>query len=218
MILAKLGTHCLRSLGAASLLAAAGAVSLQTGDAAATEIGAAAPDFTAVDSYGTTHRLSDYRGKTVVLEWTNDGCPYVRKHYGTDNMQALQRDATDAGIVWLSVISSPPGTQGYAEPDEANRLTAERDAAPSAVLLDPKGEVGRAYDARVTPHMYIIDPAGRLVYKGGIDDKPTTRPADVETANNYVRAALADLAAGRPVAEAVTRPYGCTVKYVSPSS
>ena len=149
----------------------------------------------------------------MVLEWTNHGCPFVQKHYGTGNMQALQRDAADKGIVWLSVISSAPGLQGYVEGKEANRLSRERDAVPTAVLLDPKGKVGRSYDARTTPHMYVIDAAGTLVYMGGIDDRPTANWADVDGATNYVRAALDDVAAGRPVATPTARPYGCSVKY-----
>lgn len=181
------------------------------------KVGKAAPDFTAVDSNGKSHSLADFRGKTVVLEWTNHGCPFVQKHYGTGNMQALQREAMDKDVVWLSVISSAPGRQGYVEGVEANRLSKERDAVPTAVLLDPKGKVGRSYDARTTPHMYVIDAAGKLVYMGGIDDRPTANWADVEGATNYVRAALDDVAAGRPVATPTARPYGCSVKY-GPSS
>ncbi len=184
---------------------------------AAPKVGAPAPGFATVDSNGKEHALADFGGKTVILEWTNHDCPFVRKHYGTGNMQALQRQATGDGIVWLSIISSAPGTQGYVEGAEANRLTDERKAAPSAVLLDPKGVVGRSYDARTTPHMYIIDPGGTLVYMGGIDDRPTANWDDVKGANNYVRAALADLAQGRPVATPVSRPYGCSVKYGSGS-
>jgi peroxiredoxin len=176
-------------------------------------VGEAAPDFTAVDSNGVTHKLSDHRGSTVVLEWTNHECPYTVKHYSTGNMQALQKDATGKGIVWLSIISSAPGKQGYVSGEQANELTKSRDAAPSAVLLDPEGTVGRLYGARTTPHMYIIDPAGQLVYAGGIDDKPTADPADVPTATNYVRVALDALAAGRAVDPSTTRPYGCSVKY-----
>jgi hypothetical protein len=152
------------------------------------------------------------------LEWTNHLCPYVGKHYGTGNMQALQRETTGSGMIWLTIISSAPNTQGYVDGPEANKLTVDRKAAPTAVLLDPKGTVGRSYDARVTPHMYIVDAKGTLVYMGGIDDKPTTDWDDVKTATNYVRAALDDMAKGRPVANPVTRPYGCTVKYDTSSS
>jgi len=180
---------------------------------AAPENGKPAPDFSAVDSNGKTVKLSDYRGKTVVLEWTNDGCPYVQKHYSTNNIQSLQKDAAAKGVVWLSVISSAPGEQGAVSGDEANKLTEKRGAAPAAVLLDPEGKVGRLYDARTTPHLFIVNGDGTLVYQGGIDDKPTAIPSDVKAAKNYVRAALDDLAAGKAVATPVTRPYGCSVKY-----
>jgi peroxiredoxin len=180
---------------------------------AAPEVGKPAPDFSAVDSNGKAVKLSDYKGKIVVLEWTNDGCPYVQKHYSSKNMQTLQKEETAKGIVWLTVISSAPGEQGYLKGDEANKLTKSRGAAPTAVLLDPEGKVGRLYDARTTPHMFIVNPEGSLVYMGGIDDKPTTNPADIKTAKNFVRAALDSVAAGKPVERAITRPYGCSVKY-----
>lgn len=180
---------------------------------AAPKIGKPAPDFTSVDSKGAMHALRDYRGKVVILEWTNHQCPFVGKHYNTGNMQDLQEYARDAGVIWLSVISSAPGEQGYVSGDEANVLTAKRHAAPTAVLLDPKGAVARLYDARTTPHMYIIDTAGTLVYMGGIDDKPSTRAADVKTATNYVRVALDEVRSAKPVSMPVTRPYGCSVKY-----
>ena len=193
--------------------AAAGPLGLIRPAFAAPSIGASAPAFSLPDSNGKGHSLAEYRGKTVILEWTNDQCPFVGKHYGTGNMQALQRETTGKGMIWLSVISSAPGTQGYVQGPEANKPTTERHAAPTAVLLDPAGKVGRSYDARTTPHMYIIDAKGTLVYMGGIDDKPTTDWDDVKTAKNYVRAALDDMAKSQPIADAVTRPYGCTVKY-----
>ena len=177
------------------------------------EIGKPAPDFAAIDSRGVSHKLSDYRGQQVVLEWTNHDCPYVRKHYSTGNMQALQRETTANGLIWLSVISSAPGKQGHVSPEQANELTASRDAAPTAVLLDPEGQIGRLYGAKTTPHMFIVDAHGTLVYMGGIDDRPTTDDQDVSGATNYVRAALQELAAGKPVSNPVTRPYGCSVKY-----
>ncbi len=180
---------------------------------AAPEVGAPAPDFSGTDSYGKTQTLSDYAGKTVVLEWTNHGCPYVGKHYDTGNMQRLQKTAAEEGVVWLSIVSSKPGAQGYVTPEEANALTESRDAAPAAVVLDPSGDIGRLYDAQVTPHMYVIDPKGTLVYMGGIDDKPTSRHSSVEGAHNYVLAALDSVQAGEPVATPTARPYGCTVKY-----
>ncbi|MDX1513516.1 MAG: thioredoxin family protein [Gammaproteobacteria bacterium] len=183
--------------------------------AAAPQVGAPAPAFSGKTTDGGTIDLADLRGKTVVLEWTNHDCPYVRKHYGSGNMQALQKDATADGTVWLSIISSAPGRQGYVEPAEADELTEKRGASPSHVVLDPEGEIGRTYGARVTPHMYVIDPDGVLRYMGGIDDRPTTRPADVEGANNYVRAALAELKSGGQVSTPVARPYGCTIKYGS---
>lgn len=180
---------------------------------AAPTVGAPAPAFSATDSNGNDHALADYRGRVVVLEWTNHDCPYVGKHYGAGNMQALQKRATADGIVWLSVISSAPGTQGHVSGAEANGLTESRGAAPTAILLDPDGTIGRAYDARTTPHMYVVDADGTLVYMGGIDDRPTTRQADIAGATSYVTAALSDLAAGRDVQVPTSRPYGCSIKY-----
>ncbi|MGA7323907.1 MAG: thioredoxin family protein [Rhodomicrobium sp.] len=182
---------------------------------AAPEPGKPAPDFAATDSNGNTVRLSDFRGKIVVLEWTNDGCPYVQKHYNSGNMQSLQREETGRGVIWLTVISSAPGTQGYVDGREANALTKSRDAAPTEVLLDPEGKVGHLYRARTTPHMFVVSKDGTLAYMGGIDDKPTTNPADIGTAKNYVRAAVEEVMAGKTVEQAVTRPYGCSVKYGS---
>jgi peroxiredoxin len=199
--------------GGAALVATTVALGLIRPAYAMPNTGIAAPDFSLPDSNGKAVSLADFKGKTVVLEWTNHLCPYVGKHYGTGNMQKLQHEAAADGIVWLSIISSAPDTQGYVVGDEANKLTVERKAAPTAVLLDPKGTVGRLYDARTTPHMYIIDATGKLVYMGGIDDTPTADWDDVRTAKNYVRAALDDMAKGRPVANPVTRAYGCTVKY-----
>ncbi|MFM1891870.1 MAG: hypothetical protein RLZ44_947 [Pseudomonadota bacterium] len=190
------------------------ALTLAAGSAgAAPRIGQPAPAFSGVDTQGKTHRLEDYRGRTVVLEWTNHDCPYVRKHYGAGNMQAQQRDAAAQGAVWLSVISSAPGKQGHVSAAAADELTRSREAAPQAVLLDPAGEIGRAYGAQTTPHMYVIDPAGTLVYMGGIDSIASTSAADIPRATQYVREALQQLAAGEPVSEPVTRPYGCSVKY-----
>lgn len=176
-------------------------------------IGAPAPDFTATDTAGKHVRLSDFKGKTVVLEWSNHDCPYVVKHYESGNMQALQKDATGNGAVWLTIVSSAPGEQGHVGPQQADSLTRSRDAAPSSVLLDPDGKVGRLYDARTTPHMFVIDKAGLLRYMGGIDDKPTSRKVDVTTAKPFVRLALQSLAKGEKVADPVTKPYGCSVKY-----
>jgi peroxiredoxin len=180
---------------------------------AAPEIGKPAPAFTAVDSNGKTHALGDFKGKTVILEWTNDGCPYVKKHYNAGNMQKIQKDLTAEGAVWLSVISSAPGKQGHVDGKGANDLTKSRNAAPTAVLLDPKGTIGRAYEAQTTPHMYVIDGVGVLRYMGAIDDKPSTDVATIPGARNYVREAVAAVKAGKPVEVAATDPYGCSVKY-----
>jgi peroxiredoxin len=198
-------------------LLAASLAAILTGPALAAgpQMGKPAPAFSAQDSDGRTVRLSDYAGKTVVLEWTNHDCPFVMKHYGAHAMQALQKKWTGQGVVWLSVISSAPGEQGAVDGAEANRLTKTRDAAPSAVLLDPTGTIGRAYDAKTTPHMFVITPDGTLAYQGGIDDKPSADPADLKTARNHVEAALTELAAGKPVSVRTAKPYGCTVKYAS---
>jgi len=197
---------------AVALLAAS---ALAAPAAAAPVLGQAAPAFTAVDANGKARSLAEFKGKTVVLEWTNAGCPYVRKHYDSGNMQGLQKDATADGAVWLTVISSAPGTQGYVAGADAKNWKAKEKAAYTDLLLDPKGTVGRAYEAKTTPHMYIIDKGGKLVYMGGIDDKPSSDPASLKGAKNYVTAALADVKAGRAVAQAATRPYGCSVKYGS---
>jgi hypothetical protein len=182
---------------------------------AAPVLGQPAPAFQAVDASGKTRSLSELRGKTVVLEWTNNGCPYVQKHYNSGNMQSLQSQAAKDGVVWLTVISSAPGMQGYLTGPQAKQWKAETKAASTDVLLDPKGTVGRAYEAKTTPHMYVVDKTGKLVYMGGIDDKPSSEPSSLKGAKNYVTAALADVKAGRPVAQGATRPYGCSVKYGS---
>jgi peroxiredoxin len=182
---------------------------------AAPQVGQPAPDFTGVDTKGKTHALKDLRGKTVILEWTNDGCPYVQKHYGSGNMQKLQKDTTADGVVWLTVASSAPGTQGNLAPAEHDALMKKRDAAPTAVLVDEDGTIGHAYGAQTTPHMYIITPDGKLAYKGAIDDKPTADKVDIDGAQNYVRNALEQIGAGKPVDPSVTRAYGCSVKYKS---
>ena len=201
------------ALGSALALAA-GAAALFAGQAkAAPAIGQPAPAFAAADADGKVRTLEEFKGKTVVLEWTNEGCPYVKKHYGSGNMQGLQKSATDDGVVWLTLISSAPGQQGYLDAAGARAWKTKANASSSAVLLDPQGRVGKAYDAKTTPHMYVIDKAGTLVYMGGIDDKATSNPADIKGATNYVTAALGDVKAGRAVAQAVTKPYGCNVKY-----
>src|SRR5205085_5175921 len=181
--------------------------------ALAVKVGEAAPDFTATDSNGKTQHLADLKGKYVVLEWHNQGCPYTKKHYDSGNMQRLQKEWTEKGVVWFTVVSSAPGTQGYVTADEENDYVKRINAAPTAVLLDPDGTVGHLYAAKTTPHMYVIDPQGTLVYQGAIDDHPTSDPADISGSKNYVSAALRSAIGGQPIAEATTRPYGCSVKY-----
>ena len=178
-------------------------------------IGAPAPGFSLTDSNGKSVSLADFKGKTVVLEWTNHDCPYVRKHYGGNNMQSMQKKWTGQGVVWLTLISSRPGSEGYVTAQEANKLTADRGAAPSAVLFDPKGSVGRAYGAQTTPHMYVITGDGKLAFMGGIDDKPSTRLEDLKTAKNFVDQALGEVTQGKPVSVTTARPYGCSIKYSS---
>ena len=202
-------------LGGAGLLALIAAAPVTADPGAQARIGAPAPNFTLTDSNGKAISLADFKGKTVVLEWTNHECPYVRKHYGGNNMQALQKKWTGQGIVWLTLISSQPGAQGFVHGLEANKLTEERGAAPTAVLLDPRGGVGRSYGAQVTPHMYIVTGDGTLVYMGGIDDKPTTRLEDLKTAKNFVDAALSEVVEGKVVSIKTSRAYGCTIKYSS---
>lgn len=198
-------------LGAGAL---AGAAFMFGGDAeAAIETGAQAPAFSVQDANGATRTLGEFAGQTVVLEWTNHGCPYVRKHYDSGNMQALQQEAAADGIVWLQVISSAPGEQGHLDAAGALARVETDNASPAATLLDPSGAMGRAYGARTTPHMYIVNGDGVLVYQGAIDDRPSARASSLEGATNYVRAALEDLAAGRAVQVPETTAYGCNVKY-----
>jgi peroxiredoxin len=175
--------------------------------------GQPAPGFSGTDAGGRSVSLADYRGSIIVLEWTNHDCPFVRRHYDTGNMQTLQKQAKKDGVVWLTIVSSAPGEQGYLTGKEADALTVSRSASPTAVVLDPSGEIGRAYGAKTTPHMFVIDPAGTLAYMGAIDDQPRNFGADPARANNYVRAALTAVKSGQPVANAVTQPYGCSVKY-----
>ena len=177
------------------------------------EIGKAAPAFTLKDTAGNVHSLSDFKGKYVVLEWLNYDCPFVQKHYGSGNMQALQARYTEQDVVWLSIVSSAPGKQGHFAPAEMDRRTAAAGGQQTAVLLDGAGTTGRAYNAKTTPHMFVIDPAGTLVYMGGIDNMPTANPGDVARATNHVAAALDAAMAGKAVPVAVSQPYGCSVKY-----
>lgn len=209
-----------RILLSAAAIGAAGLLALpQLGNASSgVQVGQPAPSFSAKDTNGKTVSLADLKGKTVVLEWSNHECPFVKKHYTGNNMQTLQKKWTGQDVVWLTVISSPVGEQGYVDAAQANKLTTERGAAPSAVLLDPKSQIARAYGATVTPHMYVIDKTGKLAYAGGIDDKPSTRIDDLKGAKNFVDSALTELAQGKAVSTTTARPYGCTVKYAPPSA
>ena len=182
---------------------------------AAQKNGAVAQDFKLTDMSGKTVQLSKFRGKTVVLEWHNPGCPFVQKHYGGGNMQATQAAARKQGVVWLTVNSGAKGKQGHMTGPEAQALAKKQGSSASHYLLDMNGLVGKAYGAKTTPHMYIIDGSGKLIYQGGIDDKPTANPADIKTARNHVTAALGEIKAGKTVSVAQSRPYGCSVKYVS---
>ena len=176
-------------------------------------VDAPAPNFSLSNTYGETVSLSDYKGKYVVLEWTNHLCPYVVKHYGSDNMQSLQRKYAEQDVVWLSIISSAPGKQGYVDADKANELTKTRGAEPSHVLFDPTGEVGKMYSAKTTPHMYIIDPNGELRYAGGIDSIKSANPDDIPKAENFLDMGLTALLSGQEVTRKLTPPYGCSIKY-----
>lgn len=179
----------------------------------AAKVGDPAPDFTASGSDGRAYHLADYHGKYVVLEWHNNGCPYTRKHYESGNMQKLQKEWTEKGVVWFTVISSAPGTQGYMTADQENAYMTKMHASPTAALLDPSGDLGHLYDAKTTPHMIVINPQGSIIYDGAIDDHPTSDQADIASSKNYVEEALTEAMSGRPVETAITRPYGCSVKY-----
>ena len=198
-----------RTLIAAALALAAGTA---FGNAA---VGQPAPAFTATDTNGKAVSLADFKGRHVVLEWVNPGCPYVVKHYGSGNMQGTQREAAAKGVVWLSVNSTAADARDFLKPAEMAAWMQQQKAAVTATLMDADGKVGRAYGARTTPHMYIIDPAGKLVYAGAIDSIPSGRVADIANATNHVKVALAESLAGKPVSTPVTRPYGCSVKYSS---
>ena len=180
---------------------------------AAPKIGDPAPAFALTGSDGKPYALADFKGKYVVLEWTNHDCPFVKKHYKSGNMQAQQKELTGKGAVWLSIVSSAPGKQGHVDAAGANALTKSRGAAPTAVLLDPAGDVGHKYEAKTTPHMYIVAPDGKLIYMGGIDSVPSSDADDIAGATPYVKVALAEAMSGKPVSNASTKPYGCSVKY-----
>src|ERR1700683_772645 len=192
-------------------VATVGAAARAAADGA--QVGQPAPEFTATDSQGKTRRLSDFRGKTVVLEWTNADCPYTRKHYTSGNMQSVQVLAQERGVIWLTVISSARGKQGYVDGPRADALTRSRHAVPTAVLLDSSGMVGRLYQAKTTPHMFVIDKNGDLKYMGGIDSIATADVSDIVQAEPYLKEAMLAVGENKPVAHPVTRPYGCSVKY-----
>lgn len=197
-----------RTLLAAAALCTVGAVHAQA------VIGQAAPALQAVDASGKAVNLADYKGKTVVLEWVNPGCPFVKKHYGSGNMQATQKAAAGQGVVWLTVSSTAPSHKDYQKPAELAAWMAEQKAA-STLVMDDSGAVGKAWGAKTTPHLFIVNPAGQVVYNGAIDSKPSANPADIPGATNYVTAALGELKAGQPIAKASTQPYGCSIKYAS---
>jgi len=176
-------------------------------------VNAPAPAFTATDSHSQSHSLDRYKGKYVVLEWHNQGCPFTRKHYESGNMQSLQKEWTQKGVIWLTVISSGPGKEGYVTGPQENEYLARMHASPTAALLDPEGQLGRLYNARTTPNMFVIDPQGNLIYSGAIDNRPTADPEDIKGAENYVSEALSAAMSGKPVANPHTRAYGCSVKY-----
>ncbi len=182
---------------------------------AAPSVGQPAPEIALKDASGKTVKLSDYRGKYVVLEWTNPGCPYVKKHYNSGNMAATQQDAAAKGAVWLSVNSTEKANFDYMEPARLVAWQKERKLQAAATLMDEDGVAGKAYGARTTPHMYIVDPQGKLVYAGGIDSIPSSNTDDIRQAVNYVRQGLGEAAAGKPISAATTRPYGCSIKYKS---
>jgi len=182
---------------------------------AAPAVGQQAPDFVAVDTSGAKHKLSDFAGKFVVLEWTNPGCPFVRKHYGSGNMPATQKVATDKGVVWLAINSTERAASDYLKADALDAWMKAQKAAPTAVLMDEDGVIGQVYGARTTPHIFIIDPKGMLVYAGGIDSIASARADDIKAATNYVNQALGEVLGGKPVSTASTRPYGCSIKYKS---
>jgi peroxiredoxin len=176
-------------------------------------VGSAAPDFSLTDAKGKTHSLSEYKGKYVVLEWFNPDCPFVKKHYGSGNMQKLQEEYTSKGIVWLTIDSNAPGTEGNLTPEQAAKKMGEWKTRQTALLLDPEGKAGRAYGAKNTPDMIVINPEGKIVYEGAIDSKASPNPADIPSSTNYVKVALDESLAGKPVTTSSTKPYGCSVKY-----
>lgn len=199
------GTAMIIAIGISGMIGATAAAQVKNGEAA--------PDFSLKSAQGADVKLSQYKGKTIVMEWFNNDCPYVKKHYDSGNMQKLQAQATVDGTVWLTIVSSAPGKQGHVEAAAAQKIVADRKANMTALLLDPQGEVGRRYAAKTTPHMYVIDSKGVLVYQGAIDSNSSSDPKTIAGATNYVTEALKAVKAGQPVATASTKPYGCSVKY-----
>jgi hypothetical protein len=199
--------HLVKAAVTVGVLAAASAAM------ASAELNKAAPAFDAVGADGKPLKLDAYKGKTVVLEWTNHECPFVVKHYDSGNIPNLQKDAAGKGVVWLQVVSSAPGKQGHVDGATAQKLNAKRNAAPAATVLDPEGKIGKLYGAQTTPHIFIVNASGQLVYKGGIDSIATSNKDDLSKAENYVTAALTAIGAGKPVEKANTKPYGCSIKY-----
>jgi peroxiredoxin len=193
---------CLSSFIAASLFAAD-----------SPPVGGSAPDFSLTDAKGKAHSLIDFKGKYVVLEWFNPECPFVKKHYGSGNMQKLQQEFTNKGVVWLTIDSSAPGLEGNLTPEQASNTINSWKTHQTALLLDPEGKAGRAYGAKNTPHMFVISPEGKIVYEGAIDSKPSPNPSDIPNSTNYVKVALEESLAGKPVSNPNTKPYGCSVKY-----
>jgi peroxiredoxin len=190
---------------------------LASASAYAVKVGDPAPDFTGTDSNGKTQTLAQYKGKYVVLEWSNRDCPYTQKQYNSSNMQALQKEWTAKGVVWLTILSSAPGTEGYVTASQESAQLTKVHAAPTAAILDAKGTIGHEYEAKTTPHMFVIDPSGKVIYTGAIDDHPSTDVEDIKISKNYVSEALTQAMAGGNVATSYTRPYGCSVKYGSKS-
>ena len=204
-----------RSAVYAALVLVTASLALSMGAQAAATVGQAAPDFTLTDTSGKTVKLSDFKGKHVVLEWNNPGCPFVRKHYDTANMQTLQKEAGGKEVVWLAINSTATSHQDYLAPAQLGQWMTEQKATPRATLMDESGTVGKSYGARTTPHMYLVSPQGTLIYAGGIDSIPSASTADIKTATNYVRVGLNEALAGKPLSKPTTQPYGCSVKYKS---
>jgi peroxiredoxin len=202
-----------RSFSSALAITPWAAALISPAHAASATVGQAAPDFSAVDTAGKTRKLSDFKGKLVVLEWTNPGCPFVVKHYGGGNMQSLQKEFTGKGVVWLSVNSTEQGSRDYLAPAKLAGWMLDKRGTPTATLMDESGQIGQRYGAKTTPHMYIVSPQGQLIYAGGIDSVASARVDDIKMATNYVRQGLNEALAGKPVSMASTRPYGCSVKY-----